>query len=154
MQGDGLLEWKGRLVKYSMNNLSPMTRPKLDVAQFNQALTSSLLSEDEESIIDYIRYTGVFDELKMRKDLSLPSKPPALWLLAQACEKIGEKIPEHFLRIKSWSKARSEDAIAWDGNLVCCIVYNCDGIEVSPTSGTALYHTFAVHRELFLGLDY
>ena len=90
----------------------------------------------------------------MRTDLSLPSKPPALWLLAQACEKIGEKIPEHFSKIKSWSKSRSEDAIAWDGNLVCCIVYNCDGIEISPTSGTALYHTFAVHRELFLGLDY
>ena len=60
----------------------------------------------------------------------------------------------HFSKIKSWSKSRSEDAIAWDGNLVCCIVYNCDGIEISPTSGTALYHTFAVHRELFLGLDY
>ena len=154
MQGDGLLECKGRLVKYSMNNLSPKTRPKLDVAKFNQALASSLLSEEEESIIDYIRYTGVFDELKIRKDLSLPSKPPALWRLAQACEKIGEKIPEHFSKIKSWSKSRSEDAIAWDGNLVCCIVYNCDGIEVSPTSGTALYHTFVVHRELFLGLDY
>ena len=151
MQGDGLLECKGRFVKYSMNNLSPMTRPILDVAKFNQALSSSLLSEEEESIIDYIRYTGVFDELKIRKDLSLPSKPPALWLLAQACEKIGEKIPEHFSKIKSWSKSRSEDAIAWDGNLVCCIVYNCDGIEISPTSGTALYHTFAVHRELFLG---
>ena len=154
MQGDGLLECKGRLIKYSMNNLSPMKRPKIDVAKFNQALASSLLSEEEESIIDYIRYTGVFDELKMRKDLMLPSKPPALWLLAQACEKIGEKIPELFSKIKSWSKSRSEDAIAWDGNLVCCIVYNCDGIEISPTSGTTLYHTFAVHRELFSGLDY
>ena len=134
-----------------MNILSPVTRPILEVAKFNQALASSLLSEEEESIIDYIRYTGVFDELKMRKELSLPSKPPALWLLAQACAKIGEKIPEHFSKIKSWSKSRSEDAIAWDGNLVCCIVYTCDGIEISPTSGTALYHTFAVHRELFLG---
>ena len=149
-----MLECKGRLIKYSMKNLSPTTRPILEVAKFNQALASSLLSDEEESIIDYIRYTGVFDELKMRKDLSLPSKPPALWLLAQACEKVGEKIPKHFSKIKSWSKSRSEDAIAWDGNLVCCIVYNCDGIEISPTSGTALYHTFAVHRELFLGLDY
>ena len=137
-----------------MKNLVPMTRPILEVAKFNQALASSFLTEEEESIIDYIRYTGVFDELKMRKDLSLPSKPPALWLLAQACEKIGEKIPEHFSKIKSWSKSISEDAIAWDGNLVCCIVYNCDGIEISPTSGTTLYHTFAVHRELFSGLDY
>ena len=149
-----MLECKGRPIKYSMKNLSPITRPILEVAKFNQALASSLLSDVEESIIDYIRYTGVFDELKMRKDLSLPSKPPALWLLAQACEKVGEKIPKHFSKIKSWSKSRSEDAIAWDGNLVCCIVYNCDGIEISPTSGTALYHTFAVHRELFLGLDY
>ena len=154
MQENGLLECKGRLFKYSMNNLVPMTRPILEVAKFNQALASSFLTEEEESIIDYIRYTGVFDELKMRKDLSLPSKPPALWLLAKACEKIGKKMPEHFSKIKSWSKSRSEDAIAWDGNLVCCIVYNCDGIEISPTSGTTLYHTFAVHRELFSGLDY
>ena len=137
-----------------MKNLVAMTRPILEVAKFNQALASSFLTEEEESIIDYIRYTGVFDELKMRKDLSLPSKPPALWLLANACEKIGKKMPEHFSKIKSWSKSRSEDAIAWDGNLVCCIVYNCDGIEMSPTSGTTLYHTFAVHRELFSGLDY
>ena len=90
----------------------------------------------------------------MRKDLSLPSKPPALWLLATACEKIGEKIPEYFLNIRSWSKSRSADAIAWDGNLVCSIVYNCDGDEISPVSGTALYHTFAVHRELFTGLEF
>ena len=131
-----------------------MTRPILEVAKFNQALASSFLTEEEESIIDYIRYTGVFDELKMRKDLSLPSKPPALWLLAKACEKIGKTITEQFSKIKSWSKSISEDAIAWDGNLVCCIVYNCDGIEISPTSGTTLYHTFAVHRELFSGLDY
>ena len=137
-----------------MKNLVPMTRPILEVSKFNQALASSFLTEEEESIIDYIRYTGVFDELKMRKDLSLPSKPPALWLLAKACVKIGERMPEHFSKIKSWSKSISEDAIAWDGNLVCCIVYNCDGIEISPTSGTTLYHTFAVHRELFSGLDY
>ena len=149
-----MLEFIVRLVKYRMTNLSPLKRPLIEVSRFNMALAEALLTNEEESIIDYIRYTGVFDELKMRKDLSLPSKPPALWLLAQACEKIGEKIPEHFSKIKSWSKSRSEDAIAWDGNLVCCIVYSCDGIEISPTSGTALYHTFAVHRELFLGLDY
>ena len=52
-----------------MKNLVPMTRPILEVAKFNQALASSFLTEEEESIIDYIRYTGVFDELKMRKAL-------------------------------------------------------------------------------------
>ena len=134
--------------------LSPIKRPVIEVRLFNQAIAESLLTSEEESIIDYIRYTGVFDELKMRKDLSLPSKPPALWLLANACEKIGEKIPEHFSNIRSWSKSQNEDSIAWDGNLICSIVYNCDGIEISPTSGTALYHTFAVHRELFSGLEY
>jgi hypothetical protein len=71
-----------RFIKYSMNNLLPLSRPMLEPNRFNQALASSLLTDEEESIIDYIRYTGVFDELKMRKDLSLPSKPPALWLLA------------------------------------------------------------------------
>ena len=137
-----------------MEKLSPLKRPLIEVASFNQAVAESWLSNEEESIIDYIRYTGVFDELKMRKDLSLPSKPPALWLLATACTKIGEKMPELFCKIRTWSKSQSEDAIAWDGNLVCSIVYSCDGVEISPTSGTALYHTFSVHKELFSGLDY
>ena len=149
-----MLEFIVRLVKYRMTNLSPLKRPLLEVTSFNKALAEAMLTNEEESIIEYIRYTGVFDELKMRKDLSLPSKPPALWLLATACEKIGEKIPEYFLIIRSWSKSRSADAIAWDGNLVCSIVYNCDGDEISPVSGTALYHTFAVHRELFTGLEF
>ena len=61
-----------------MTNLSPLKRPLIEVSRFNMALAEALLTNEEESIIDYIRYTGVFDELKMRKDLSLPSKPPAL----------------------------------------------------------------------------
>lgn len=120
---------------------------------FNDALAATLLTQEEEAIIDYIRYTGIFDELKMRRDLSLSSKPPALCRLASACEKIGKKIPEHYETIKSWSKSQSQDNIAWDGNLVCSIVYNCDGDEIAPSSGTSLYHTFAVHKELFTGLE-
>ena len=137
-----------------MNNVLSSKRPIIEAASFNQALASSSLTKEEESIIEYIRYTGVFDELKIRKELLLPSKPPALWLLAQACEKIGARIPEHYKRIRCWSKYQSEDQIAWDGNLVCSIIYNYDGLEISPTSGTSLYHTFAVHKELFSGLDY
>ena len=137
-----------------MNNVSSTKRPIIESSSFNQALASSLLTREEELIIEYIRYTGVFDELKIRKELSLPSKPPALWLLAKACEKIGANIPEYFERIRCWSKSQSEDQIAWDGNLVCSIVYSCDGVEISPASGTSLYHTFAVHKELFSGLDY
>ena len=137
-----------------MNNILSSNRPIIEAASFNQALASSSLTKEEESIIEYIRYTGVFDELKIRKELSLPSKPPALWLLAQACEKIGAIIPEYYERIRCWSKSQSKDHIAWDGNLVCSIIYNCDGLEISPTSGTSLYHTFAVHKELFSGLDY
>ena len=52
-----------------MTNLSPLKRPLIEVSRFNMALAEALLTNEEESIIDYIRYTGVFDELKMRKDL-------------------------------------------------------------------------------------
>jgi hypothetical protein len=55
-----------------VNNVLSSKRPIIEVASFNQALASSSLTKEEESIIEYIRYTGVFDELKIRKELSLP----------------------------------------------------------------------------------
>jgi hypothetical protein len=55
-----------------VNNVLSSKRPIIEAASFNQALASSSLTKEEESIIEYIRYTGVFDELKIRKELSLP----------------------------------------------------------------------------------
>ena len=39
------------------------------------------------------------------------------------------------------------------GDLICTLAWNNDGERLSPENGTCLYHTFAVHKELFQGLD-
>jgi len=112
------------------------------------------LTTDEEALIDFVRYTGVIDALILRKGLSLAAKPPALCLLADACEKVGSAIPDHYAEIMRWSAAVSPDSIAWRGNLLCGLAYNSDGIELSPNAGTTLYHTYVVHQELFTGLGF
>ncbi|MAS28547.1 MAG: hypothetical protein CMN97_09935 [Synechococcus sp. NAT40] len=129
-------------------------RPVLSSDQFERAVAAATLTTDEEALIDFVRYTGVIDALILRKGLSLPAKPPALCLLADACEKLGTVIPDHYAQIMRWSAEISPDAIAWRGNLVCSLAYNSDGIELSPNAGTALYHTYVVHQELFTGLGF
>ena len=51
-----------------------MERPKLDKFQFEIAVENAGLTELETDILEYIRYNGIFDELSLRKALSLPSK--------------------------------------------------------------------------------
>ena len=51
-----------------------------------------------------------------------------------------------------WSAKQNPDLISWSGNLVCSIGFNVDGERLEPESGTVLYHTFIVHKELFTGL--
>ena len=133
--------------------MSVAPRPTLDPERFEAALLKAELSDDETEIIDYIRYIGVFNELSLRQSLSLSSKPPALYKLCKACTKIGVHIATDFEEIMSWSQAHSGDHIAWHGNLVCSIAYSCDGHKLQPEDGTSLYHTFAVHQELFNGLE-
>ena len=133
--------------------MSVAPRPALDPERFEAALLKAELSDDETEIIDYIRYIGVFNELSLRQSLSLASKPPALYKLCKACTKIGAHIATDFEEIMSWSQAHSGDHIAWHGNLVCSIAYSCDGYKLQPEDGTSLYHTFAVHQELFNGLE-
>ena len=128
-----------------------MERPKLDKFQFEIAVENAGLTELETDILEYIRYNGIFDELSLRKALSLPSKPPALYRLNKICEKIAIHLPAVSNELFGWSKQQNPDNIAWKGNLVCSIGFNCDGDRLEPESGTVLYHTFIIHKELFNG---
>ena len=130
------------------------SRPILTANLFDQALSNASLTDEEEAFIDFIRYTGLIDELKLRKGLSLPAKPPALCRLSDICEKIGTVIPDHFNAVMEWSAEQNEDKIAWKGNLICNLAFNSDGIELSPNAGTTLYYTYVVHQELFIGLGF
>tara|TARA_B100001057_G_scaffold464099_1_gene518918 strand:+ start:232 stop:633 length:402 start_codon:yes stop_codon:yes gene_type:complete len=128
-----------------------MKRPKLNKSQFEIAVENAGLTELEVDILEYIRYNGIFDELSLRKALSLPSKPPALYRLNKICEKVAIYLPTVSNELFKWSKQQNPDYIAWKGNLVCSIGFNCDGDRLEPESGTVLYHTFIIHKELFNG---
>ena len=129
-----------------------MKRPRLNVEDFETALQNAELDPGEVEIIEHIRYIGIFDELSLRKALALPSKPPALYRLNQACKKIAGQLPEQSQTMMEWSAKQNPDLISWTGNLVCSICFNVDGERLEPESGTTLYHTFVVHKELFNGL--
>ena len=128
------------------------SRPRIDPKQFDLALERSELSEEEIAMIEFIRYMGVFNELSLRHGLSLPSKPPAVYSLNKLCKKMSLILPDLYQQMMTWSIEQSPDKIAWDANLVCSIAYSCDGERLEPESGTTLYHTFTVHKELFNGL--
>ena len=128
-------------------------RPITPVDEFEEACKRANLNNKEQKIIDHIRYVGVFTQPSLTKDLKLDSKPPVLSLLCEICRKIGKHMPEHFINVNNWSKEINEHNVKWDGDLVCSLVWNKDGERLSPENGTSLYHTFAVHKELFQGLD-
>ncbi len=88
------------------------SRPILSADHFDQALSNASLTKEEEAFIEFVRYTGVIDELILRKGLSLPAKPPALCKLSDICEKIGAVIPDHFNAAMRWSAEQNEDKIA------------------------------------------
>tara|TARA_B100000700_G_scaffold201943_1_gene222079 strand:- start:568 stop:960 length:393 start_codon:yes stop_codon:yes gene_type:complete len=130
-----------------------MQRPITPVYEFEEACKKANLSKKEQQIIDHIRYVGVFTQPSLAKDLKLESKPPVLSILCEVCRKIGKYIPDHFLKVRNWSKEINEHNVKWDGELICTLAWNKDGERLSPESGTTLYHTFAVHKELFQGLE-
>ena len=132
-----------------ISNLRPIT----PVDEFEEACKRAELNNKEQKIIDHIRYVGVFTQPSLTKDLKLDSKPPVLSVLCEICRKIGKHMPEHFINVNNWSKEINEHNVKWDGDLVCSLVWNKDGERLSPENGTSLYHTFAVHKELFQGLD-
>ena len=128
-------------------------RPITPLDEFDTALRQAELSSSDQELLEYIRYVGIFNQVSLTKELRLNQKPPVLSVLCKVCRKIGENIPEHFAAVREWSKKVSEYGVCWDGDLVCSIVWNIDGIRLTPEAGTSQYHTFAVHKELFNGLD-
>ncbi len=136
-----------------MNLLEIIPRPVTPLKEFQEAYDMALLSQNEKELIDYIRYVGTFNQVSLVQSLRLKSKPPVLTILCGVCRKIGEHIPEHFAKVREWSKEVSEDGVRWDGDLICSAAWTIDGIRIAPESGTAQYHMFVVHRELFQGLE-
>ncbi len=128
-------------------------RPITPVEEFEKACIKAKLNNKEQKIIDHIRYVGVFTQPSLTKDLHLDSKPPILSVLCEICRKIGNYMPEHFNSVRDWSREINEHKVKWDAELVCSLAWNKDGERLSPENGTCLYHTFAVHKELFQGLD-
>tara|TARA_Y100001968_G_scaffold275320_1_gene268974 strand:- start:812 stop:1213 length:402 start_codon:yes stop_codon:yes gene_type:complete len=128
-------------------------RPITPLNKFEEACKKAMLNNKEQRIIDHIRYVGVFTQPSLTKDLKLDSKPPVLSVLCEICRKIGKYMPEHFNSVRYWSKEINEHKVKWDGDLICSLAWNIDGERLSPENGTCPYHTFAVHKELFQGLD-
>ena len=128
-------------------------RPITPVKEFEEACKKAKLNNKEQKIIDYIRYVGVFTQPSLTKALKLESKPPILSVLCEICRKIGKHMPDHFDSVRNWSKEINEHKVKWDGDLICSLAWDKDGERLSPENGTCLYHTFAVHKELFQGLD-
>ena len=129
-------------------------RPITPVEEFEQALINANLTEKDYELIEYIRYTSVFTQPSLIKDLKRPSKPPILTNICEISRKIGLLMPEHFKNVTDWSIQISEHNTRWDGHLICAEAFNVDQIALTPASGTSLYDVLVVHKELFIGFDF
>ena len=129
-------------------------RPITPVDQFENALKKASLSEKDYELIEYIRYTSVFTQPSLIKDLKRPSRPPILTTICQISRKIGSFMPEHFERVIDWSIQISEHNTRWDGHLLCAEAFNVDQIVLTPAAGTSLFDVLVVHKELFIGFDF
>ena len=128
-------------------------RPITPLEEFEIALNKAELTDKDYELIDYIRYTSVFTQPSLAKDLKRPSKPPLLTNLCQICRKIGLGMPDHFKKVIDWSIQISDHSTRWDGHLICAEALNIDNIPISPSHGTSLFDVLVVHKELFLGFD-
>ncbi len=129
-------------------------RPITPVDQFEIALKEANLSEKDYELIEYIRYTSVFTQPSLIKDLKRPSKPPILTNICQISRKIGSFMPEHFEKVIDWSIQISEHNTRWDGHLLCAEAFNVDQIALTPAAGTCLFDVLVVHKELFMGFEF
>ena len=129
-------------------------RPITPVDQFEIALKEANLSEKDYELIEYIRYTSVFTQPSLIKDLKRPSKPPILTNICEISRKIGLCMPEHFEKVIEWSIQISEHNTRWDGHLLCAEAFNIDQVALTPAAGTSLFDVLVVHKELFIGFDF
>ncbi len=132
--------------------MEKIQRPIISVEYFENALKKSRLNKEEQELIEFIRYIGVFSQPSLVRDLRLKPKPPVLSILCEACRKIGNEMPEHFEAIRVWSASISEHGIHWDGDLVCSTARNVEGEPLTPEARTAPFETLVVHKEFFNGL--
>tara|TARA_Y100000589_G_scaffold304084_1_gene316960 strand:- start:198 stop:593 length:396 start_codon:yes stop_codon:yes gene_type:complete len=130
-----------------------LKRPITPVDEFEKALIKADLSKEDYELIEYIRYTSVFTQPSLIKDLKRPSKPPILSDLCLICRKIGSYIPLHFNNVIEWSVGISEHNTRWDGHLICAEAYSIDKLPLSPSNGTSLFDILVVHKELFIGFE-
>ena len=128
-------------------------RPITPIDEFETALHKADLTKEDYELIDYIRYTGVFTQPSLIKDLRRPSKPPLLTILCQISKKIGLRMPVHFKRVIEWSIKTSEHNTRWDAHLICAEALNVENIPLSPAHRTSLFDVLVVHKELFIGFD-
>ena len=129
-------------------------RPITPVDDFEKALKEANLNEKDYELIEYIRYTSVFTQPSLIKDLKRPSKPPILTNICEISRKIGLLMPEHFEKVINWSIQISEHKTRWDGHLICAEAFNIDQIALTPAAGTSLFDVLVVHKELFIGFEF
>ena len=129
-------------------------RPITPLDEFEKALKEANLSDKDYELIEYIRYTSVFTQPSLIKDLKRPSKPPILTNICEISRKIGFFMPEHFEKVIDWSIQTSEHNTRWDGHLLCAEAFNVDQIALTPAAGTCLFDVLVVHKELFMGFDF
>ena len=129
-------------------------RPITPLDEFEKALNEANLSDKDYELIEYIRYTSVFTQPSLIKDLKRPSKPPILTNICEISRKIGSFMPEHFEKVIDWSIQISEHNTRWDGHLLCAEAFNVDQIALTPAAGTCLFDVLVVHKELFMGFDF
>ena len=77
-------------------------RPITPLHEFDKACMKANLNNNEQKIIDHIRYVGVFTQPSLTKDLKLNTKPPILSILCDICRKIGSNMPDHFRDVRKW----------------------------------------------------
>ena len=129
-------------------------RPITPLDEFEKALKEADLSDKDYELIEYIRYTSVFTQPSLIKDLKRPSKPPILTNICEISRKIGFFMPEHFKKVIDWSIQISEHNTRWDGHLLCAEAFNVDQIALTPAAGTCLFDVLVVHKELFIGFEF